>query len=253
MAGGNLAGSKLAAVLPLGDEQYTYGDYNQFLQVYDTTWGATKSISHPVPGNHEYATPNAQGYYDYFDGVGKSTGPAGARSGGYYSYDVGTWHVIALNSNCTAISGGCGYNSAQEKWLRADLATHSNTCTLAYWHHPTFTSGYETGGAAMSQMWTDLYNANADLVLGGHDHQYERFAPQNPTGQYDPTRGIREFVVGTGGRSLEGFGTPLANSQVRNSTTYGVLKLTLHSSSYDWQFVPALGGGFTDQGTASCH
>jgi acid phosphatase type 7 len=253
MNGYMVAGASLAGILTLGDDQYESGSYSQFLQSYGPTWGRFTNITHPTPGNHEYYTNGASGYFDYFDGVGVATGIAGDRSQGYYSYDLGSWHLIALNSNCAAI-GGCGIGSAEERWLLSDLAAHSAArCTLAYWHHPLFTSGPETGGAAMQQIFTDLYSANADLVLNGHEHQYERFGPQNQSGAADPTRGIREFVVGTGGLNLFGFNTIAANSEVRNSNTYGILSLTLHPTSYDWKFVPVAGGSFTDSGSSSCH
>lgn len=254
MNGGMITGSPLSAILPLGDEQYETATYGQFSQSYGPSWGRFASLSRPVPGNHEYETSGASGYFDYFNGVGNANGPAGSRGQGYYSYDVGSWHMISLNSNCAEI-GGCGSGSPEETWLQSDLAAHASVrCTLAYWHHPLFTSGAETGGAVTQQLFTDLYNANADVVLNGHEHQYERFAPQNPSGGLDTARGIREFVVGTGGRSLEGFNSTItANSQVRNDTTFGVLRLTLHPGSYDWQFVPAAGGTFTDTGTGTCH
>jgi hypothetical protein len=245
--------SNIAAVLPLGDLQYSCGTSAEFSQSYDPTWGLQKSITHPVAGNHEYGnssscTPgSATDYYSYF---GSS---AGDSSKGYYSYDVGTWHIIALNSECGNV-GGCAAGSVQEQWLSADLAAHSNTCTLAYWHRPLFASGASLGDTSMHDMWVDLYNAHADLVLNGHDHDYERFAPQDPAGTADPTNGIREIIVGTGGDNLTPFNSPAANSQVRASDTFGVLKLTLHSNSYDWQFVgDGHSGTFADQGTSSCH
>jgi hypothetical protein len=244
----------LAGILALGDDQYDYGTLSTFGNVFGPTWGRFKSLIHSVPGNHEYYTSGAQGYFDYFDGVGASTGPAGPRSTGYYSFDIGSWHIIALNSNCAAI-GGCGSGSAEETWLRRDLAAHPTKCTLAYWHHPRFTSGSEGGGNATftAQLYSDLYAANSDVVLSGHDHDYERFAPQNPSGLLDTARGIREFVVGTGGKSHHTFAATAANSQIRNNTAYGVLRLTLHPSGYDWQFVPAAGSSFTDSGSTACH
>ncbi|PWU25070.1 MAG: hypothetical protein C5B48_03195, partial [Candidatus Rokuibacteriota bacterium] len=248
-----LVNAGLSAVLTLGDEQYQNGEYTNFNNYYDKSWGRVKSITYPAPGNHEYQTAGASGYYDYFNGVGVQTGRAGNRSGGYYSYDIGTWHMIALNSNdaCTIVS--CAAGSAQETWLKADLAAHTNYCTLAYWHHPSFNSGNGGNLSAMSAILNDLYNANADVMLGGHAHDYERFAPQNASGGLDNARGIRQFVVGTGGAFWTSFGTIKANSQVRQNSTYGVLKMTLHPTSYDWQFVPEAGGTFTDSGTGTCH
>ena len=250
-----LVDADLAAVLPLGDVQYECGGYQSFLQSYGPSWGRVKSISHPVVGNHEYLTSggtdctsdnaNATGYFRYFGSA------AGDPSQGYYSYDIGAWHLIALNSNCQD-AGGCNYASAQAKWLRVDLATHRNLCTLAYWHIPLFSSGGRT--AVNTQvMWEILYNNGVDVILNGHDHIYERFAPQTPDGKLDTVRGIRQFVVGTGGSNFTEVETIAANSEVRNNDTYGVLKLTLHPDSYDWQFVPEAGKTFTDSGTTKCY
>ena len=248
-----LVNAGLSGVLTLGDEQYQNGEYTNFVNYYDQSWGRVKSITYPAPGNHEYQTSGASGYYDYYNGVGNQTGRAGDRSKGYYSFDIGTWHLIALNSNdaCTIVS--CAAGSAQETWLKADLAAHTNYCTLAYWHHPSFNSGNGGNLSAMQPELTDLYDANADVILGGHAHDYERFAPQNPSGGLDNARGIRQFVVGTGGAFWTAFGTIKANSQVRQNSTYGVLKMTLHPTGYDWQFVSEAGGTFTDSGTGSCH
>jgi hypothetical protein len=197
-------------------------------------------------------TVPAASYFDYWNGVGGDTGRAGDRDKGYYSYDVGSWHLIALNTECYAI-GGCDAGSPEETWLRADLAAHPNACTLAYWHEPRFSSGAVGNNPYVSALWQDLYYAGADIVLNGHDHDYERFAPQTPLGQADPAHGIREWVVGTGGRNHGGFDIVQPNSEVRNADTYGVLKLTLHPSGYDWQFVPESGKTFTDSGSTACH
>jgi hypothetical protein len=165
----------------------------------------------------------------------------------WYSFNIGSWHLIALDSNQPS-------NSQQLAWLENDVATHSNQCTLAFWHHPRFNSGSTHGdNTGVGTFWTRLYNANADVVLNGHEHVFERFAPQTPEGVSDPVRGIREFIVGTGGRSHYAFGTAKANSEVRNSNTFGVLKVTLHSTSYNWAFQPVSGGTFTDSGSGSCH
>ncbi len=244
-------GRGLSAVLPLGDNQYDSGALGEFMQSYDPTWGRVKSITHPVAGNHEYETPAAAGYFDYYNGAGRSTGLAGDRSKGYYSFDVGAWHLIALNSNCTYV--GCGAGSPQERWLKADMAAHPNRCTLAYWHHPRFNSGYTGNAPSTGPLWQDLYTGGADVVLNGHSHEYERFAPQTPSAQADPTRGIREFVVGTGGEDHHALGTVQPNSQVRNIDTFGVLRLTLSATSYSWNFVSEAGGAFTDSGNQSCH
>jgi hypothetical protein len=247
MATSNLLGTSLAAILLLGDNQYENGALSQFQQVFAPSWGRFKGLERPVAGNHEYGTPGATGYFDYFGAL------AGPRGKGWYSFDVGAWHLVALNSNCDDV--GCGSGSTQEKWLRSDLAAHRSQCTLAYWHHPRFTSGDEGGGdtTSMSTIWTDLYNANADLVLVGHDHDYERFTPMNAKGQPDSGRGVREIVVGTGGKSHHSWAAIHAGSQARNNTTYGVLRLVLHPRSYDWRFLPEGGAGFTDGGSTACH
>lgn len=242
------------ALLPLGDEQYECGAADMFAQSYGDTWGAYNSIAHPVVGNHEYGivggtnpcTPTmAQDYFSYF---GASAGDA---STGYYSWDLGGWHLIALNSNCTIVS--CAAGSAQEQWLANDLATHPAACILAYFHHPMFSS---TGAAtpAVKPLWDDLYAAGADLVLNGHAHVYERFAPQTSSGGSSAT-GITEIVAGTGGEDHATFkSTPAKHSQVRNNTTFGVLRLVLHSSGYSWTFLPDLTSGtFTDSGSRTCH
>ncbi len=254
-----LLNAGLAAVLPLGDVQYYCGALQAFQNSYDLSWGQVKSITHPVVGNHEYLThggsspstgcdasnAGAAGYFQYY---GSAAGTVGQ---GYYSFDVGAWHLIALNSNCSD-AGGCGTSSAQYKWLQADLAAHTNFCTLAYWHIPLYSSGGRAS-ANTQQFWNLLYTNNADLMLNGHDHIYERFAAQNPSAVADPARGIREFIVGTGGSDHTTITTVAANSEVRNTNTFGVLKLTLHATSYDWQFVPEAGKTFTDSGTQACH
>jgi len=233
-------------VFTTGDNVYEVGSSTEFANCYSPTWGRHKGRTRPVVGNHEYGTAGAAGYYGYFGAA------AGDPAKGYYSYDLGAWHIIVLNSNCGSV-GGCAAGSAQEKWLRADLAAHPNVCTAAMWHHPRFNSGAQHGSSTSSQaFWQALYDYGADVVLAGHEHTYERFAPQNAAGNADALRGIREFVVGTGGKSHYGFGTPLPNSEVRNGDTYGVLKLTLNATSYAWQFVPVAGQTFTDSGSASC-
>ena len=204
----------LTAVLPLGDEQYECGGATAFTQSYDLSWGRLKAISDPVPGNHEYDsiadTPSgtgcspvndAAGYYQYF-GTSFGSPGSGDPTHGYYSYDVGAWHIIALNSECANV-GGCGLGSPQETWLKSDLAAHPSTgsCTLAYWHRPRFASSVAGNNANFDQFWQDLYAANADVVLVAHFHAYERFAPQDPSGAPDTPRGIREFIVGTGGEN----------------------------------------------------
>ena len=248
-----LLNSGLTGVITLGDNQYENGELSAFKSVFDSTWGAAKAKIRASTGNREYNTSGAAGYFDYFNGAGIFGGPAGDRDKGYFSYDIGTWHLVSLNSNCAAV-GGCSLGSAQEQWLRSDLAAHPNQCTLAYWHHPLFTSG-QTGNATNTRpLYQDLYDAGADIVLAGHDHDYERFAPQSPTGTLDTARGIRQFVVGTGGESHHPLTVAaLANEEVRNDNAFGVLRLALHSSSYDWRFEPIAGQSFTDSGSAACH
>ncbi len=231
-------------VFTTGDNAYPSGTDAEFASCYDPTWGRHKARTKPSVGNHEYLTSGASGYFDYFGTA------AGDRSRGYYSYNLGAWHVVVLNSMCENV-GGCGATSPMVTWLKNDLAANPKACTAAYWHHPLFSSGGNHTG--IKPIWNALYAANADLVLNGHAHNYERFAPQNPSGQADPTRGIREFVVGTGGAGFTSFKTIKPNSEVRNATTNGVLKLTLKPTSYKWNFVPAGGKTFTDSGSQSCH
>ena len=225
-------------IFTVGDNAYPDGTASQFTDCYAPTWGRHKDRTRPAPGNHDYHTAGAAGYFNYFGAA------AGDPGKGYYSYNLGAWHIISLNSEVTS--------SAQEQWLRADLAANNSRCTLAYWHHPRFSSGQHGNSTRSQAFWQALYDAGADVVLNGHDHTYERFAPQNPSGQADPNRGIREFVVGTGGAGLYPFPTTQPNTEVRNNTTFGVLKLTLHATSYDWQFVPIAGQTFTDSGSADC-
>ncbi|MQY02623.1 metallophosphoesterase family protein [Actinomadura macrotermitis] len=241
----NIAGT----VFTTGDNVYDSGTTSEFNTYYNPTWGRHKARTRPSPGNHDYNTAGATGYYGYFGSA------AGDPSKGYYSYDIGTnWHVVALNSNCGSISGGCAAGGAQEKWLRADLAANPKPCTVAYWHHPRWTSGANHAPSTeVGPLVQALYDYNADLIITGHNHQYERFAPMNPSGTADSARGIREIVAGMGGASHYSFGTIQPNSQARNSDTYGVLKLTLHPSGYDWQFVPQAGKTYADSGTAACH
>jgi hypothetical protein len=195
----------------------------------------------PSPGNHDYRTAGAAPYYAYF---GENAGPPGR---GYYSYDIGAWHIVSLNSNLKTEAG-----AEQERWLRADLAARPTRCTLAYWHHPAFSSGPHGDSPRMRAFWSVLYEFGVDVVVNGHDHHYERFAPQTPDGAPDVERGIRQFTVGTGGADLYDLDTLRANSEVQNSTTWGVLKFTLRAASYDWEFIPVAGGMFRDRGTGLC-
>lgn len=246
-ATGALVNTLPGEILILGDLAYQDGTAAEFATCYDPSWGPYKARSHPAPGNHEYHTVGAAGYYAYFGAA------AGDPTKGYYSFDLDTWHIIALNSNCAAV-GGCNAGSPQELWLRNDLATHPAQCTLAYFHHARFSSGVLHGSnAAMQPFWQALYDYGADVVLVGHVHNYERFAPQTPAGAADGPYGIRQFVVGTGGRSHYAFATPLANSEVRDDTAFGVLQMSLDVNSYTWDFTPASGYTFTDSGSDACH
>lgn len=242
-----------AAVLVLGDEQYPCGDTGAFTASYDPTWGRVKAVSRPVPGNQEYNQDagcsidgQARGYFDYF---GKAAGNAGE---GWYSFNIGSWHVIALNANCDAI-GGCDAGSPQEAWLKNDLTADTALCTLAFWHQPRFGSGSHGNDLSTAAFWDDLYAANADLVLNGHDHGYERFAPQDPGQQPDSEHGIREFIVGTGGEDHGSIHEVQPNSEVQNADTFGALELSLHPAGYDWLFAPVAGSTFTDSGSGTCH
>jgi hypothetical protein len=240
-----LLDTRPGTVLTLGDNAYPDGTATQFANCYDPTWGRHKSRTRPSAGNHEYHTAGAAGYYGYFGSA------AGDPSKGYYSFDLGAWHLIALNSNCSAI-GGCGAGSPQERWLRADLAANPADCVLAYWHHPRFSSAQHGNSVSMQPFWQALYDYRAEIVLSGHDHTYERFAPQTPSGGADPQYGIREFVVGTGGRGHYGFGSIKPNSEARSTGIFAVLKLTLSTTGYAWEFVPEAGESFADTGNREC-
>jgi hypothetical protein len=235
----------LGTVYTTGDNAYDSGTASEFKNCYDPSWGRPEILArtYPTVGNHEYyASEDASGYFGYFGAAGRVVS-YDASTKGYYSYDLGDWHVVALNSMCEQASvGGCGASSPMVTWLEEDLKANPSPCTLAYFHHPLFSSGSSSGGSSkMKPSWEALYAANADVVLNGHLHNYERFAPQTPSGVRDDAQGIREFVVGTGGRSLNAFKSNPANSEKRNANTYGVLKLTLHPSGHDWEFVPAAG------------
>jgi alkaline phosphatase len=234
-----------AIVFTAGDDVYQSGTKAQYEDCYGPTWGRFLSRTYPALGNHDIATGAGAPYFAYF-------GPrAGTPGEGWYSFAAGAWNVIVLNGNCTVV--GCGRGSPQLSWLRVDLATHPG-CTLAIWHQPRFTSGVHGSDPRLVPLWEALYSAGADIVVNGHDHDYERFAPQTPFGQADPIGGIREFVVGTGGRSLRPFRrAPVANSATRNAATFGVLKLVLSPGSYSWQFLGVPGTTFRDSGTAVCN
>jgi Calcineurin-like phosphoesterase len=230
------------AVLLLGDNAYSSGRLGEYRRLYDPTWGRFKARTRPVPGNHEYRTPGAAGYFDYF---GERAKPRG-RS--YYSFDLGGWHLIALNSS---IAHGPG--SPQARWLRADLVATAKRCILAYWHYPRFSSGAHQGNhRSVAGFWKDLYDARADVVLSGHEHGYERFARQTPWSKAN-RQGISQFVVGTGGATLMGFADPKQNSQVRIGDAHGVLELLLHPTSYEWRFVSEDGAVLDKGGPVACH
>lgn len=231
-------------VLVLGDSVYDRGTAKEYAECYDPTWGQFKDRTYPVPGNHEYATKDASGYFEYFGNV------AGDPTKGYYSYEVGDWHVIALNSNCQYV-GGCAADSPQGQWLTRDLQQHPSKCTLAYMHHPVFSSAFHGNTQAVQPFWKILTANHVDLVLSGHDHDYERFGKLDSDGQPAST-GTRLMVVGTGGRSLYGFRSRQPGSEIRNSTAYGVLRLTLRADSYDWNFLSAGPTTFSDQGSSTC-
>jgi hypothetical protein len=233
----------------LGDLTYPDGRPEEYTECYAPTWGRHRARTRPAVGNHEYHTKGAAGYFAFW-------GPAaGDPERGYYSYALGSWHIVVLNSNCGEV-GGCHAGSPQETWLREDLAAHKTECALAYWHHPLFSSGFRPAHAQrleLRPLWEALYDGGADVALAGHEHNYERFGPQDAMGKADRKRGLRSFVVGTGGTSL----TPLTDlkphSEVRESETHGVLKLTLRPKDYAWEFVPVKGSDFRDSGSAACH
>jgi hypothetical protein len=252
-----------AAVLALGDTQYEAGAYSDFLRYYDPSWGRFKSITHPAVGNHEYGTSDrrgcggACGYFDYFNGRGAADGRAGRRNEGWYAFDLGVWRLYALNSNCDrGTEVRCGRGAPQERWLRADLRRHPRACTLAFMHHPLFTSDRRPFDRSvfadrLRPLWRAFFEAGGDVMLAGHSHFYERFAPQDPDERPTPG-GVRQFIVGTGGRNVYGFGAIEPTSRVRGPFTFGVLRLALHRRSYDWRFVPIPGESFTDRGSTRC-
>ena len=233
-------------VLPLGDNVYEVGSLDEFNSCYDPSWGRFKDRTRPIVGNHEYGTQGAEGYYTYFGDAASPLEPGCTRDcKGYYSYDVGEWHLVALNSETDTRPG-----SEQEQWLRADLAANPTACTLVYWHRPRFSSAGH--GDAAHGLYQAAYDYGADILLSGHDHDYERFSPQDPAGQYDPDHGLRQFVVGTGGAEFDDFRFIQPNSEERATGTWGVLKLTLHPDSYSWAYVPIPGETYTDSGAAPC-
>lgn len=235
-------------VAVLGDNAYPNGTDRDYANCYAPTWGRHRARTRPTPGNHEYRTTEAGGYFRYFGAA------AGTKGKGYYSYDLAGWHIVVLNSSDGCREIGCGPNSAQLRWLRDDLALHPTRCTLAYWHHPRFNSGRRHGSnPSLEPIWEALYEAGADVVLNGHEHLYERFAPQRPDGTADAVRGIRQFTIGTGGRERYGFGAPHPNSEYRDDNTYGILKLELQPDGYRWEYVVTEPGARGDRGEGKCH
>jgi hypothetical protein len=247
MATARLLDSIPGTVFTLGDNAYDDGTSAEFADCYDPAWGRHKARTRPALGNHEYNT-SPDPYFDYFDGVGHDSGAAGERGAGYYSYDLATWHIIVLNSEIAADS-----MSPQAAWLRGDLAAHVTRCALAYWHRPFFASGPHRSFTPMRPLIAMLYAAGVDVILSGHNHQYERFGPQDPAMHPDTSAGMRAFVVGTGGAGVYDIWTPQPNSEVRNGSVHGVLKLSLAHTRYPWHFVPIAGETFSDSGTGDCH
>lgn len=229
-------------VFTLGDNAYLHGSAENFRDCYEPTWGRHKSRTRPAPGNHDYMTQNAAPYFQYF---GENAGPAGR---GYYSYELGAWHIISLNSNEGAV------DAAQEAWLRADLQASGARCTLAYWHHPLYSSGQNGDNLYLRGLFRILYDANVEVLLTGHDHLYERFAPQDADGRPDSSRGIRQFIVGSGGAPYYPFRSSRPNSETRvtGPGTLGVLKMVLQADGYQWEFITT-GRGTQDIGTGTCH
>jgi Calcineurin-like phosphoesterase len=242
-----------AAVLALGDEQYNSGSASDFLASYDKSWGVIKSITRPTVGNHEYGTSGAAGYFGYFKTASTGGSSCVSGCGGYYSFNLGSWHIVAINTECTRISGGagCAAGSPQEQWLKNDLANNANLCTLVFGHRPRWSSN-SFASADIAPLVTDMYNAGVDVYVAGHSHSYERFSAQNASGAAQ-TNGITEIVVGTGGSFYTGFATIVPHSVVHKSNIFGVVKMTLHPSSFSWSFVADSSTPFTDSGTGSCH
>jgi len=234
-------------VATLGDNVYDSGTAEEFASCFTPSWGRFKDRIRPSPGNHDYETAGAQPYFDYF-------GPAAGEAGkGYYSYDLGAWHIVVLNSNCSEVAGGCGADSPQVQWLREDLSAHPSLCTLAYWHHPYIASGEHGNQLYMRDIWQVLYEHGVEAALSGHDHNYERLAPLDVKGNLD-SGGVVQFVVGTGGIETGSFPrrAPHANSLVRDDQTLGVLKLMLYPDHYEWVFLGVPGSTFTDTGNLAC-
>jgi hypothetical protein len=232
-------------VFTAGDNVYPNGTAVQFRDCYGPTWGRHLARTRPAPGNHDWETPGLAGYLGYF---GAAAAPNGTS---WYSYDLGAWHIVVLDSDCEPV-GGCNAGSTQGTWLAGDLAASPAQCTMAIWHHPRFSSGEHGNDATVAPFWRALYDAGAEVVVNGHDHDYERFAPQDPDARADDARGLREFVVGTGGAELRAFRTPVANSAARVAAEFGLIRFVLHPSGLDWTFL-ATTGRKLDAGSAVCH
>jgi hypothetical protein len=248
------------AVLPLGDDQYELGSLSDYQTMYDPSWGRLNAISHPVPGNHEYGyigtdvePTGGTGYFTYFGDRSHPLAPGCTTlCTSWYSYNIGSWHLIALDSQCGVV-GGCNPGNPQYQWLLSDLNATTSKCVLAYWHIPLYSSSQDHQ-PDMQSIYKLLYTKGADVVLTGHAHFYERFDPQDGLGNADPAAGVAQFIVGSGGRNFFSIRpTPAANSAARIANTFGVLQMSLSNGSYSWNFVPSNTGGLTDSGAASCH
>ena len=237
-----IAQNPKAIVLTLGDHTYPVGTPAEFETCYEPTWGKFKNRTYPIPGNHEYYIPSAYPYFEYFGAA------AGSQQRPYYSFNKGTWHIIALDSNLKKER-----RQEQLDWLAEDLKNNRSSCTLAYWHHPMYSSGLRGNNDKMKPAWEMLMAAKADLVLSGHEHFYERFALQNSQGEKDDQTGIREIIIGTGGAKLMPALWQRQHSEVLNAKAHGVLKLDLKKQGYEWQFLAVEGSSFTDEGSADCH
>jgi hypothetical protein len=237
-----------ATIFTAGDNSDSLDPDYAYKNCFGPTWGRFKDRIHPAMGNHDYdENDSPEEYFEYF---GKA---AGAPGKGWYSYDLGGWHIVVLNSECEDV-GGCEAGSPQEKWLKADLAAHPTQCSMAVWHIPRYSAHYAEGLPFVEDFWEDLYKAGAELVVNGHYHYYERYAPMDPEGKLDEAKGIREFIVGTGGAKLETRGRSCnGNCQVFDQITHGLIKLTLHPDSYDWEFLPEPGKTLADSGSGKCH
>lgn len=233
-------------IVALGDTVYPDGTAAEYRECYGPTWGRHLERTRPIPGNHEYRTAGAKAYFEQFGAA------AGDPTTGYYSFDLDSWHVIALNTECGQV-GGCGEGSPQERWLRADLAASDHLCTVVLMHTPRFSSGGHGDAPWLVPFWNALYASGVEIALSGDDHDYERFAPQDPLGDLDDVSGIRQFVVGTGGIGLNPLGPLSPNSETGNGTTHGILELKLRPETFEWRFVPVAGATFTDSGSGACH